>query len=279
VSYVYLYSNPTTTYLNNGIYFTVSTNNNRTAQCVVGTLNNTQVINVVDGLGGTRIAVTGTVKDLFTNGQFDYSLFTYVGRRTIRSVTADVYQSQPFTRYTPPTRYNNNPNQTQDATAVFTMSVYLFPVGWQLPGRGAASDAQLPLYIVNSGTTFQTNYNNGNPTGTRLSNFNDSWSIFELIPQSSSTTYGTLTTAMSVCPAVPSAYILSTNNGGSSNTGLIVGLVIGLICGIPILIIIFYFLFRARKFNGKEYTTETSADSDNIKMKTTTAASDDGEQA
>ena len=262
-TWLYDYSTSNTNYLNGGVYYVLGTDGtSQNPTCAINTLNSTFALNVVNGLGAQRTPVSGSVKELFVSPSYDYTQFVYQGRQMLRSVPADVYVStSTFSASAPATTYNNrNTNLTQSAVYTFYQYVYLYPAGWIYPGRDAATDLQLPMYIVNNGTTVQTYYNNGVPTGAlQYSAFQDSWSIFELIPETSNTFYTTsLASSTASCPPVPSAYILPSSNptsggggGGSSNAGLIAGLVVGLVLGIPLLICIGLYLYRTAQHRSK----------------------------
>jgi hypothetical protein len=105
----------------------------------------------------------GSFADFFVNQSgFDATSLFYVGKNYVRSVYADTYQGS-----------FNGQSGFGNLTISWTTTVYLFPAGWQYPGRNTATDLQLPLLIINDG------YANGQLSFT----FRDAWNIFSLIPQ------------------------------------------------------------------------------------------------
>ena len=134
----------------------------------------------------------GSFADFFVNQSgFDATSLGYVGKSTVRSVYADVYQGS----FTGQGGFGN-------LLVSWTTTVYLFPAGWQYPGRTAATDLQLPLLIVN----------NGSVTGPRSFSFRETYNVFSLEPQTDANFFTDLPSAYN-CPMTVSQYNNGTNNG------------------------------------------------------------------
>ena len=133
----------------------------------------------------------GSFADFFIDASgFDATSLGYVGKSTVRSVYADVYQGS----FTGQAGFGN-------LSVSWTTTVYLFPAGWQYPGRNSASDLQLPLLIVNAGTA----------TGQNTFTFRTTYNIFSLEPQTDSTFFTDLPSAYN-CPTT-----VTQGNGGFNN--------------------------------------------------------------
>jgi len=103
-----------------------------------------------------------SISDFFVDPTYGPSVYTYVGRTTVRSVTADTWQAV----YTGQSGFNNSQSYT------YTSTVYSYPIGWQFPGRAQRNDQGLPLLISNDGQS----------TGFFNFTYRDTWNIFTLIP-------------------------------------------------------------------------------------------------
>ena len=134
----------------------------------------------------------GSFADFFVNQSgFDETSLSYVGRSTVRSVYADVYQGS----FTAQPGYGN-------LSVSWITTLYLFPEGWQYPGRTAATDLRLPLLIVN----------NGSVTGQRSFTFRQTYNIFALEPQTDPSFFTDLPSAYN-CPMTVAQYANGTNAG------------------------------------------------------------------
>ena len=134
----------------------------------------------------------GSFSDFFTNySGFDATSLGYTGKSYVRSVLADTYQGT----------FTGQAGQGNISVS-WTTTVYLYPAGWQYPGRNSASDLQLPLLIVNDGTA----------TGQRNFTFRQTYNIFSLEPQDDPNFFTDLPAAYS-CPMT-----VSQGNGGARPT-------------------------------------------------------------
>ena len=133
----------------------------------------------------------GSFADFFVNQSgFDATSLGYVGKMYSRSVLADVYQGT----FSAQPGYGN-------LSVSWTTTVYLFPSGWQYPGRTAATDLQLPFLIINDGSV----------TGQNSFTFRTTYNIFSLEPQTDPSFFTDLPSAYN-CPMT-----VTQGNGGGNN--------------------------------------------------------------
>ena len=200
-----------TAYPRNGTVWTVgeniAPNNQQTGPtnitCSIAALQAWGPQNNANPLRASRAFTVGSFADFFVNvSNFDETSLSYVGQTYIRSVLANTFQGT----FSGQTGFGNN-------TLSWTTTVYLFPSGWQFPGRDLSTDYQLPLMIVNNGT--QANVGpNGNATYT----FRDVWNIFELIPETDSSFFTDLP-ATYTCPTEVNSNGTTGGGGGGGGNG------------------------------------------------------------
>ena len=159
--------------------------------------------NNANPLRSSRAFTVGSFADFFVNvSNFDETTLSYVGQTYIRSVLANTFQGT----FSGQSGFGNN-------TLSWTTTVYLFPAGWQYPGRDLSTDYQLPLMIVNNGTQA-----NVGPNGNATYAFRDVWNIFEIVPETDSSFFTDLPATYS-CPTEVSSNGTTGNGGGGGGNG------------------------------------------------------------